>query len=147
MITHNNAILLVDDSEDDVMLTLRALKKSRLENEIYVAHDGEQALKLLLAESDAAGQPSHLPLVIILDINMPKISGIEVLQRIRANSRTKYVPVVMLTTSDEARDIARCYESGANSFIRKPVVAEDFFKVIQQLEFYWTVLNYPSQSH
>jgi two-component system, response regulator len=132
-------ILLVEDSPDDEVLTIRALKKNKLLNEVFVAHDGAEALAFLFG--DAAGGAGRLPELVLLDLNLPKINGLEVLRRIRAEERTRMLPVVILTTSDEDRDRVESYQLGANSYIRKPVDFEQFSSAVQQLGVYWLVLN------
>lgn len=135
-------ILLVEDNPDDETLTLRALKKGNLANEIVVAHDGVEALDYLLGEGAYAGRDvSHQPEMVLLDLKLPKIDGHEVLKRMRADERTRRTPVVMLTTSNEERDIAISYNNGANSYIRKPVDFNQFMDAIRKLGLYWLVLN------
>ncbi|QHS51011.1 response regulator [Edaphobacter sp. 12200R-103] len=128
-------ILLVEDDPDHELLTIRALKKSNIANEVRVARDGEEALKLLFSED------AILPQVILLDLKLPKIDGLEVLRRIRAGETTKFLPVVILTSSDEERDVVRSYQLGVNSYIRKPVNFSDFAEATRQLGMYWLVLN------
>ena len=135
-------ILLVEDNPDDVLLTQRAFKRSRLGNRVITKRDGQEALDYLFGTDDGA-QAGPLPDVILLDLNMPRINGLEVLRRMRAEVRTRYVPVVVMTTSDEQRDIFDSYKLGANSYIRKPVDTYEFFEVIQSVEHYWTVSNLP----
>lgn len=132
-------ILLVEDNPDDVALTIRALKKNNLLNEIVVARDGAEALEMLFGTGDAP--PMQLPELVLLDLNMPKISGLEVLQRIRDNVRTRLLPVVILTTSDEEMDRVESYRLGANSYVAKPVEFEQFSKAVMQLGLYWLVFN------
>lgn len=137
-------ILLVEDNESDELLTLRALRKVNLANSVDVVRDGQQALDYLFAEGDfvsRAGQP--LPLVVLLDVNLPKLNGIEVLERLRADSRTHYLPIVILTSSDEQRDRLKSYENGANSFVRKPVSFDDFAETVARLGVYWVATNQP----
>jgi two-component system response regulator len=138
---NNDAIVLVEDSPDDVMLTLRAFKKNNIRNEIIVATDGEQALSLLIPD-DAT--PSVRPSVILLDVKLPKIDGLEVLRRLRSDPRTMAVPVVVLTTSNEDRDIVDSYRLGANSFVRKPVVFSEFIDPASVLGMYWLLVNQPA---
>ncbi len=142
----NTVILLVEDNPDDVELTLRAFKQSNLRNEIVVAHDGVEALDYLFATGAYAGRDlSIMPQLILLDLNMPKVDGLEVLQAMRADPRTELLPVVILTSSEGQEDMVRSYRFGANSFVRKPVDFTDFLKAVQQLELYWLVLNkFPS---
>jgi two-component system response regulator len=138
----NNTILLVEDNPDDVELTLRAFKKSNLKNEITIARDGVEALDFLFGTGAHAGRDvSDLPQLVMLDLNIPKIDGLEVLQAMRADERTKLVPVVVLTSSREQEDIVKSYRFGANSFVRKPVDFLEFVQAVQQLELYWVVLN------
>ncbi len=138
-------ILLIEDNPDDVELTLRAFKKSRLTNQVIVKRDGQEALDYLLGEDDN-GQPNPLPSVVLLDLNMPRLSGLDVLKRLRSEERTRTLPVVILTTSDEQRDISDSYSLGCNSYIRKPVDTHEFFAAIQELELYWTVRNVVPES-
>ncbi len=132
-------ILLVEDDPDHEALAVRALKKSNIANDIVVAHDGEEALQMLHGDGDGALQ--ELPQVILLDLKLPKIDGLEVLQRIRSHERTQRLPVVVLTSSDEERDLARSYALGVNSYIRKPVSFAEFTEATRQLGMYWLVLN------
>ena len=137
-------ILLVEDNPDDVKLTLRVFKKSGILNRVVVASDGVEALEYLHGTGKFAGRdPSDLPEVILLDLKMPKMGGIEVLQRIRADEKTKLVPVVVLTTSNEDKDRTDSYGLGANSYVRKPVEFSQFAEAVQQLGLYWLVLNMP----
>lgn len=133
-------ILLVEDSPDDVLLAVGAFAKNGITNEVVVATDGEQALNRLLPES---GEPLR-PALILLDIELPKIDGLEVLRRIRADERSRTVPVVVLTTSNEERDIVSSYQLGANSFVRKPVVFGEFVEAVQTLGVYWLTVNQPA---
>ena len=128
-------ILLVEDDPDHELLTIRALKKSNIANDVKVAHDGEEALDMLFGED-----PVH-PQVILLDLKLPKVEGLEVLRRIRENTDTRMLPVVVLTSSDEERDLVRSYQLGVNSYIRKPVNFSDFAEATRQLGMYWLVLN------
>jgi two-component system response regulator len=139
-VNNPGTILLVEDNPDDIELTRRAFSRSRLCNEVLVKRDGQEALDYLLGESPD-GKPAPLPELILLDLNMPRVSGLEFLQRIRAEPRTSTIPIVVLTTSDEQRDILESYQLGANSYIRKPVNTQEFFDAIQALELYWTVRN------
>lgn len=133
----NKPILLVEDNPDDVELTLRAFRKSNIANQIIVARDGEEALDLLQGEN-------HLrPSVVLLDLKLPKIEGLEVLRRIRENSATKLIPVVILTSSREENDLINGYQSGANSYIRKPVDFERFIEAVKTLGVYWLIINEP----
>lgn len=138
----DKVILLVEDNPDDEALTLRALKKNNIMNEVVVARDGEEALDYLFATGKYQGRDiNNPPQVVLLDLQLPKINGIEVLQRLRADKRTALQPVVILTTSSEERDIASSYENGANSYIRKPVDFNQFIEAVKQLGLYWLVLN------
>ena len=139
------AILLVEDSKSDEKLTLRALKKNNIANPVVVARDGADALDYLFARGLHANRDKkELPQVVLLDLKLPKISGLEVLGQIRADERTKLVPVVILTSSNEDQDLARAYALGANSYIVKPVDFTKFADVVQQLGLYWLVLNQPA---
>lgn len=138
-------ILLVEDNPDDEALTLRAFSKNRISNAVVVARDGVEALDYLFGTGSHAGRdPSPLPAVILLDLKLPRIDGLEVLRRIRADERTALLPVVILTTSREQMDIFEGYSLGANSYIRKPVDFEKFIQAIGQLGLYWLVLNEPA---
>ncbi len=140
----NRTILLVEDNPKDELLTLRALNKCHLANEIVVVRDGAEALDYLFAEGDHAGREvSDLPTLVLLDLKLPKIDGLEVLRRIRADVRTQLLPVVILTSSDEERDIIAGYELGANSYVRKPVEFSDFGIAVADLGRYWLITNEP----
>jgi DNA-binding response OmpR family regulator len=128
-------ILLVEDDPDHELLTIRALKKSNISNVIRVAHDGEEALSILLDEH------AELPQVVLLDLKLPKVDGLEVLRKIRSHEKTRLLPVVILTSSDEERDVLQSYELGVNSYIRKPVNFTEFAEATRQLGLYWLVLN------
>jgi len=132
-------ILLVDDSPDDVALTLRAFRTNNITNKVDVVYDGEEALSYLLKD----GERHERPVLILLDINLPKVSGLEVLRQIRKDERTRYLPLVMLSTSSEDRDIVESYDLGANSYIRKPVVFDEFVNAVRVLGLYWLLVNQP----
>jgi two-component system response regulator len=138
--TREPVILLVEDNPKDEALTLRALKKSNIANTVVVARDGVEAIDYLFA-ADADGSPKALPELILLDLNLPKIDGHEVLRRIRGNARTRLLPTVILTTSVEDRDRLEGYRLGANSYVRKPVDFAEFVQAVIQLGLYWLVLN------
>lgn len=133
-------ILLVEDNPDDVSLTMRALKSHNITNDVIVAQDGVQAIEYLFGASSRPALPD-LPAVVLLDLKLPKINGMEVLQRIRADERTRLLPVVILTSSDEERDVIDGYSLGANSYVRKPVDFVEFTKAAQQLGLYWLLMN------
>jgi two-component system, response regulator len=138
----NKVILLVEDNPDDVKLTMRALKKSNILNEVIVAQDGAEALDYLFCTGKYSGRDKNtVPQVVLLDLKMPKVDGLEVLQRIRADERTRLLPVVILTTSNEDKDRVSGYKLGANSYVRKPVDFNQFVEAVQQLGLYWLVLN------
>ena|SRR5580698_6928665 len=132
-------ILLVEDDPDHELLTIRALRKSNIVNDIRVARDGEEAIHLLFGDGET--KPQALPQVILLDLKLPKVDGLEVLRRIRESDRTRLLPVVILTSSDEESDIVRSYRLGVNSYIRKPVNFSEFAEATRQLGMYWLVLN------
>jgi len=135
-------ILLVEDSPDDVLLTLRALKKNNILNEVVVVNDGAQALDYLFGTGAYASRDIRIvPQLVLLDLKLPRIEGLEVLRRLREDVRTKLLPVVVLTSSDEEMDIVASYKLGANSYIRKPVDFAQFTEAVQQLGLYWLVLN------
>jgi len=133
-------ILLVEDNPDDVTLTMRALKSNNITNEVVVANDGAQALDYLFGAGGSAG-PEELPAVVLLDLKLPKVNGLEVLQRIRADEGTRLLPVVILTSSDEERDVIQGYSLGANSYVRKPVDFVEFTEAAKQLGLYWLLMN------
>jgi len=139
---HNKIILLVEDNPDDETLTLRALRKNQILNEIIVARDGEEALDFLFGTGSHAGRDTTIqPQLILLDLKLPKVDGLEVLKRLRADPRTALQPVAILTTSNEERDIVASYQLGVNSYIRKPVDFDSFIEAVRQLGLYWLVLN------
>jgi two-component system response regulator len=136
------AILLVEDNPDDVELTLDAFRKNNILNEVVVARDGAEALDYLYGTGSYAAQgPAPLPAVVILDLNLPKVPGLEVLRRIRSTERTRLLPTVVLTTSVEDRDVLESYNLGANSYVQKPVAFEDFVVAAGRLGLFWLLLN------
>jgi two-component system response regulator len=140
--TTDRIILLVEDNPDDVDLTIRAFEKSQLVHQMVVARDGLEALDYLFSEGSYAGRrPELSPSVVLLDLNLPKLSGLEVLKRMRADERTRRVPVVILTSSKEEQDRLQSYNLGANSFVRKPVNSGDFLAAAHQLGIYWLDVN------
>ena len=140
----NKTILLAEDNPQDEMLMLRALRKASVANRIDVVRDGQQALDHLFGEGEFAGRdPKELPAVVLLDIGLPRLSGLEVLERLRADPRTRLLPVVILTSSDEEQDRLKSYENGANSFVRKPVVFAEFAETMARLGLYWLATNEP----
>ncbi|MDQ2951416.1 MAG: response regulator [Chloroflexota bacterium] len=135
-------ILLVEDNPDDEELTLRALKRNLIANEVIVAHDGQEALDFIFGGGAWAGRdPADLPSLILLDLNVPRVDGLSVLRQIRADVRTRRAPVVILTSSSEQQDLIKGYDLGANSYVRKPVAFEEFVEAVRQLGVYWLVLN------
>jgi len=137
-------ILLVEDNPQDEMLTLRALRRANVANSVDVVRDGQQALDYLFRQGDYANRAGpDLPAVVLLDISLPRLSGLEVLQRLRAAPRTRLLPVVILTSSDEERDRLKSYENGANSFVRKPVEFAEFAETVARLGVYWLATNQP----
>ncbi|MFA6544472.1 MAG: response regulator [Limisphaerales bacterium] len=139
-------LLLVEDDSQDEQLILRSLRKVNLANSVDVVRDGQQALDYLFREGEFAGRPgTDLPAVVLLDINLPRVNGLEVLRRLRADPRTRLVPVAMLTSSDEDRDRVKSYEDGANSFVRKPLEFAEFAETAARLGVYWVAVNQPPQ--
>jgi two-component system response regulator len=137
-------ILLVEDNPDDEELALLAFQKSNVANEVVIARDGEEALDYLFGTGTYAGRDvGVLPQVVLLDLKLPKIDGLEVLQRVRADPRTKRLPVVVLTSSKEEQDLIESYDLGANSYVRKPVDFDQFVDSVKHLQLYWLVLNEP----
>jgi len=137
-------ILLVEDNPDDEALTRRAFRKNHMTNDIVVARDGTEALDYLFGTGPYEGRNvDEQPLVVLLDLKLPKVDGLEVLRRVRADERTRLVPVVILTSSREETDLATCYRLGANSYVRKPVNFDEFIETARQLGLYWLLLNEP----
>lgn len=137
-------LLLVEDNPVDVALTLRAFKKANIANEIVVAQDGVEALDYLFGTGAYTGRDvSHQPTIVLLDLKLPKVDGLEVLRRIRADDRTRLLPVIILTSSKEEQDLVAGYSLGANSYVRKPVNFDQFAEAVRQLGLYWLVLNEP----
>jgi CheY-like chemotaxis protein len=140
-------ILLVEDNPDDEALTLRALHKNRVSNPVIIVHDGVEALEFLFGEGIYAGRNiAELPAVILLDLKLPRLDGLEVLRRLRMDERTSVIPVVVLTTSNEDKDIINSYALGANSYVRKPVDFDQFTEAVGKLGMYWLLVNEPPTS-
>ena len=139
----NKTILLVEDNPDDVELTLRALRKNNILNEVDVVHDGQEALDYLFSEGVHAARAPGALAVVLLDLVLPKIGGLEVLRLVRADARTSAQPVVILTSSTEEQDLVNSYRLGANSYIRKPLDFNQFIEAVRQLGLYWLALNEP----
>jgi two-component system, response regulator len=138
----DKVILLVEDNPDDEALTLRALRKNNIQNQVVVAHDGVEALDYLFGTGTYEGRDvTALPSVTLLDLKLPKVDGLEVLKRVRANEQTQFLPVVILTSSKEEQDLINGYKLGANSYIRKPVDFAQFIEAVRQLGLYWLLLN------
>ena len=136
------SILLVEDNAQDEMLALRALRKANLANHVEVVRDGQQAIDYLFQEGEFADRKNMpLPAVVLLDLGLPRLGGIEVLERVRANPRTRLLPVAILTSSDEDQDRLKCYNNGANSFVRKPLDFAEFAQAVAQVGVYWMALN------
>ncbi len=138
-----NPILLVEDNPDDEALTMRAFRKNNIRNEIIVARDGAEALDYLFGTGAHGGRGPSLPQVVLLDLKLPKVDGLEVLRRIRSDPRTSLLPVVILTSSKEQQDIINGYRLGCNSYVRKPVDFDQFIEAARQLGLYWLLLNEP----
>jgi CheY-like chemotaxis protein len=136
-------ILLVEDSPKDLELTLAALKKCQLANDIVIARDGEEAIDYLSFSGKHAGRAEGYPAVVLLDLKLPKVDGLEVLERIKGNASLRHIPVVMLTSSREEQDLVRSYELGVNAFVVKPVEFSKFFQAIEDLGVFWAILNEP----
>jgi two-component system response regulator len=138
----NKIILLVEDNADDEALTIRALKKNNIGNKVFVVRDGAEALDFLFCTGVYADRdPSEMPQVTLLDLKLPKVDGLEVLRRLRADERTRLLPIVILTSSNEEKDVVAGYQLGANSYVRKPVDFIEFLEAARQLGLYWLVLN------
>jgi CheY-like chemotaxis protein len=141
-------ILLVEDNPSDLELTLHALRTNNLANRIEVARDGEEALDFLFCTGKhSARNPNQMPKLILLDLKLPKVDGIEVLRQVKANPKTKTIPITVLTSSKEGNDLSRCYDLGVNSYIQKPVDFDRFRKVVKQFSLYWLVVNTPPPLH
>ena len=139
---NDKVILLIEDNPSDIGLTQRAFQKNAIGNRLVVVEDGQEALDYLFATGVHAGRnPAEMPVLILLDLKLPRIDGLEVLRRLRADCRTRRIPVVILTSSSEEQDIAASYDLGSNSYIRKPVDFHQFTEVIKQLGMYWLVIN------
>lgn len=141
MLSETVEILLVEDNAADLELALHALRKNKVANTIHIARDGEEALQFLFRQGSYSGRDATLPKVVLLDLKLPKVDGLEVLKAIREDERTKCIPVVALTSSKEQKDILTSYKLGVNSYIQKPVDFEQFQQAIQQLGLYWVVVN------
>jgi two-component system response regulator len=140
----NSDILLVEDNPNDAELTLRALEKAHVANEIHVVRDGAEALEFLFGDGAHAGRARPaLPRVVLLDLKLPKVDGLEVLRRVKGDERTKLIPVVVLTSSREESDLVASYHLGANSYIVKPVDSDKFFEAVHHIGLYWLLLNEP----
>lgn len=141
----NVEILFAEDSKDDAILTIRALTKSGFSNKLHHVKDGAEALDFIYCRGNYTGRnPKEFPKLILLDLKMPKVSGIEVLEKIKSDPLVKSVPVVMLTSSNEGPDIEQCFALGANSYIVKPVDSDNFFKAIKEIGIYWMILSQPA---
>jgi CheY-like chemotaxis protein len=141
-------ILLVEDSQDDIDLALHTLRRENLANHIFVVRDGEEALDFLFCSGPYADRnPEHMPRLILLDLKLPKVDGMEVLQRLRTDPRTKVLPVVIMTSSKEEKDIANSYNLGVNSFIQKPVDFDQFRQTVKAIGLYWLLINQRPQNH
>ncbi len=143
MRTQEVEVLLVEDNRDDAELTMRALKRNNLSNALVHLKDGAEALEFIFGKEPGEGKPDRKPKVILLDLKMPKVNGMEVLERVKSDPRTKNIPVVILTSSGEDPDIQKCYALGANSYIVKPVDFDSFAKAVSDIGMYWLLLNQP----
>ncbi|MBI2248227.1 MAG: response regulator [Armatimonadetes bacterium] len=147
---HEVRILLVEDDPSDVQLTMHALHRNNLANDIQVVRDGEEALDFLFCRGNFAGRAwDHPPRMVLLDLKLPKVNGLEVLREIKSDPRTKTIPVIVMTGSREDQDLARCYELGVNSYIQKPMDFNQFVEIVKQLGYYWLVVNQspPAPAH
>jgi CheY-like chemotaxis protein len=141
-VSESKIILLIEDNTDDERLTLRALRRNNVINEVVVAVDGQQALDYLFGSGTFEGRDLDvMPSVVILDLKLPRLSGIEVLERIRTNERTTHIPVVVLTANEDENQVAQAYQRGANSFVQKPTDPSDYSEMVLQLTMYWLLLN------
>lgn len=140
-------ILLIEDNTSDIELTRRALQKSHVANELVVLEDGQDALDYFFGDTNDVEREKQMPTLILLDLKLPRVDGLQVLKEIRSHKETKYLPVVILTTSNEERDIVESYNLGANSYIRKPVDFNQFVEAVQSLGLYWLVINQPPPSN
>jgi two-component system response regulator len=142
MMNGNGELLLVDDSQDDLDLTLHALRRENLANNIAIARDGEEALDYIFCRGAYAGRnPDHLPKLVLLDLKLPKVDGMDVLRQVKADAHTRVIPVVVLTSSKEERDLVNSYHLGVNSYIQKPVDFDEFRQVVKSLGLYWLLTN------
>jgi two-component system response regulator len=140
-------IMLAEDNSDDEMLTLRALKQNNIANEVVIAHDGVEVLDFLFCQGSHSGRdPALMPAMLLLDLKMPKMGGLEVLEHLRADPRTELLPIIILTSSKEEHDLIQGYKLHANSYIRKPVNFTQFIEAVKQIGMYWLVLNEPPPS-
>lgn len=139
-------LLVVEDNENDLELIMRALKSINLRNKVYAARDGDEALRYVYRK-DASGfeQVSNIPMVIMLDLKLPRVSGLDVLKKLKSDERTNKIPIVILTSSQESSDLKQCYELGVNSYVVKPFDLEDFIKAVSTAGLYWLVINQPPQ--
>lgn len=144
MVYEDVDILLVEDNPNDVELTIRALKKHHLANKMYVVSDGAAALDFIFGRGEFSGATPNSLKMVLLDLKLPKVSGLEVLQQLKGDERTKFIPVVVLTSSHEDRDIQECYRLGVNSYVVKPVEFDSFAKAVADLGFYWLLVNKPT---